>query len=123
VNLRVYIVAFAVLVDLVIMLLVIRFVLIKKGVLQLFSAGLEKLRPLATESRELCSNYLRANYSGNPDDLPRVLEQLLAQLDEKARANGLTLERPVLKLVLAQSVRPEDGVPASVLQAALRKVA
>jgi Tfp pilus assembly protein PilO len=123
VNLRVYLVAFAVLVDLVIMLLVIRFVLIKKGVLQLFSAGLEKLRPLATESRELCSNYLRANYSGNPDDLPRVLEQLLAQLDEKARANGLTLERPVLKLVLAQSVRPEDGVPASVLQAALRKVA
>lgn len=122
-NLRVYLVAFAVLVDLVIMLLVIRFVLIKKGVLQLFSAGLEKLRPLATESRELCSNYLRANYSGNPDDLPRVLEQLLAQLDEKARASGLTLERPVLKLVLAQSVRPEDGVPASVLQAALRKVA
>jgi Tfp pilus assembly protein PilO len=123
VNLRVNIVVFAVLVDLVIMLLVVRFVLVKKGVLQLFSAGLEKLRPLASESRELCSNYLRANYSGNPDDLPRVLEQLLAQLDEKARANGLTLERPVLKLVLAQSVRPEDGVPAGVLQAALRKVA
>ena len=122
-NLRVYIFAFALLIDIAIMALVVKFVLAKKGVLQMLSAGLEKLRPLAEESRQLCSNYLRANYSGNPDDLPQVLEQLLTQLDEKARAIGLTLDRPALKLVLAQSVRAEDGVSASVLQAALRKVA
>ena len=122
-NLRVYIIVVAVLIDLVIMLLVVRFVLIKKGVLQMIGAGLEKLKPLAAESRDLCSNYLRANYSGNPDDLPAVLEQLLTQLDQRARANGLALDRPALKLVLAQSVRAEDGVPVSVLHAALRKVA
>jgi hypothetical protein len=114
---------FVVIVDLAITFSILSYLAKKKGLVQLFSAGLEKSRALAAEAHDLASNYIRANYSGNPDDLPAVLEQLLVQLDQRARERGITLERPMLKVVLVQSLRPEDGVPMADLQAALRKVA
>ena len=120
---RSLIILLAVVIDLGIAFSVLAFIFRKKGVFQLLSAGLEKARVLSAEARELAGNYVRANYSGNPDDLPALLEQLLVQLDQKARERGITLERPMLKVVLAQALRAEDGVPMSDLQAALRKVA
>ena len=122
-NQRWVIITAALVVDAAIMFVVLRAVLAKKGVLQLFSAGLDKAQALAAEARDLCGNYVRANYSGNPDDLPTVLEQLMTELDQRAKEKGMTFDRPVLKLVLAQAIRPEDGVKPGDLQAALRKVA
>jgi hypothetical protein len=113
----------AVMIDLVVTFVIVMAVMKKRGLLQIFTAGLEKSRAFAADARELAGNFVRANYSGNPDDLPALVEQLLAQLDQKANERGLKLERPMLKLVLAQAVRAEDGVPASDLNAALRKVA
>lgn len=120
---RSLIILIAVLIDAAITIAVVRAVLKKKGFLQLFSAGLEKSRALAAEVRDLAGNYVRANYSGNPDDLPALLEQLMLQIDLKANERGLKLERPMLKLLLAQALRAEDGVPMNDVQAALRKVA
>jgi hypothetical protein len=113
----------AVLIDAAITIVVLRAVLKKMGFLQLFRAGLEKSRALASETRDLVGNYVRANYSGNPEDLPALLQQLMVQIDQKACERGLKLERPMLKLLLAQALRAEDGVPMNDVQNALRKVA
>lgn len=120
--LRWIIVTVAIFVDIAIMSAAL-ILLKKKGLLQNLGAGIAKSRALAVEARDLCGNYLRANYSGNPDDLPPLLDQLLAQLDEKAKENGATLTRPMLKLVLETSLQNQDGVPLRDVQAALRKVA
>lgn len=120
---RSLIITFAVLTDLVITGLVIRAVMKRQGLLQLFSIGMDKARALSAEVRDLSGNYIRANYSGNPDDLPPLLEQLLAQIDEKSKASGANFPRPVLKLMLANSLQNQEGVPLRDVQEALRKVA
>ena len=113
----------AVFIDVIITTSVLAVILKKRGWFQLFGAGLEKSRAFAAEAREIAGNYLRANYSGNPDDLPELLEQLLTQLDQKANERGMKLERPMLKLMLAQALRAEDGVSMTDLNSAMRKVA
>lgn len=119
----VIIIVLAVVLDLAITFSILALVFRKRGLFQLFSAGLDKVRALSAEAQELVGNYVRANYSGNPDDLPALIEQLLVQLDQKARERGITLERPMLKVILAQTLRAVDGVPMNDVQAALRKVA
>lgn len=120
--LRSIIITAALLLDAVIMYIVVM-QLKKKGLLQNLGAGLVTARTLTADARDLCGNFLRANYSGNPDDLPPLLDQLLTQLDEKATANGASLTRPVLKLVLESALQNQDGVPLRDVHEALRKVA
>ncbi|MGH7741454.1 MAG: hypothetical protein ACRENS_05465 [Candidatus Eiseniibacteriota bacterium] len=120
---RSLIIMVAVIIDLIITCSVLTLVLKRRGLIQMFTTNLEKSRAFAAEARGLAGNFIRANYSGNPDDLPALLEQLMVQLEQKASERGMKLQRPMLKLILAQALRAEDGVAMSDLNNAMRKVA
>lgn len=113
----------AVVVDLAVMFAIFTWVSKRRGALGLFAANLTKVKEFADSAREFATSYLQSNYSGDPEQLPAVLDQLLLQLEAKAQEQGLTLDRPALKLVLAQLV-PSDGAPsARDVMTALKKVA
>jgi len=69
------------------------------------------------------SEYLRANWSGSPEHLPQVLESLLGELDRDARERGVTIDREMLKTLLAQSVRAMRIVGGRDLEQAMERVA
>ena len=113
----------AVIVDLVITAAVLNYLIRKRGLLTVLTTGLEKFRTFNAETSEMARNYLLANYSGNPEDLPAVLTALLDQIEQKAREQGITLNRDALKMVLLRSVQTQQGMNAGDLQKAMRKVA
>src|SRR3989442_13533012 len=67
--------------------------------------------------------YLRANFSGQPEMLPGVLEALIQQLDQDAKNRGLTFDRNTLKVLLAGSVRSHHVVKPKELEEAMEKTA
>ena len=67
--------------------------------------------------------YLRANFSGQPEMLPGVLEALIQQLDQDAKNRGLTFDRNTLKVLLAGSVRSHHVVKPKELEEAMEKIA
>ena len=67
--------------------------------------------------------YLRANFSGQPEMLPSVLEALMEQLDADAKNLGLTFDRKTLKVLLAGVVRSHKVCKPHELQDAMEKVA
>lgn len=67
--------------------------------------------------------YLRANFSGQPEMLPGVLEALMLQLDADAKNRGLTFDRKTLKVLLAGAVRSHKVCKPQELQEAMEKIA
>lgn len=122
-NDRSLFITMAVIVDIIVTVSIVSFVMKKRGLLKLLGLKFQQLKPFANESRDLAANFLRANYSGNPDELPGVLDQLLVQLEQKAQEQNLPLDREMLKLFLAQALRGQDGVSMNDVQSAMRKVA
>jgi hypothetical protein len=90
----------AVMIDLVFTAAVISFLIRKRGLLGLLKLNLVKFRAFTEEMNGVTENYLRANYSGNPDDLPPVLAALLDQFEQKAKEQELGLNRDALKMAL-----------------------
>jgi len=67
--------------------------------------------------------YLRANFSGQPEMLPGVLESLMTKLDEDAKNRGLCFDRKTLKVLLAGAVRSHKVCKPAELQDAMEKIA
>ena len=68
----------------------------------------EQLRALMTFAREQharIGEYMRANYSGVPEQLPSVITALLDELEKTAKEQNLPLDRAALKPMLASSLR------------------
>lgn len=121
-NFQIIILA-VVFIDILITALVIRHWLKKLGGEGLLGLELTKFRAFSDSVRDLTGNYLSANYSGNPDALAPVLTDLMAQLDAKAKEQGITLNREALKMVLMRSIVAQKSVPLRDVQTALKQVA
>lgn len=67
--------------------------------------------------------YVRANWSGIPDQLPVVLGKLLDDLDREARNRSLDLDRDMLKLMMARSLATHRIGSGSDVRQALEHVA
>ncbi len=68
----------------------------------------DQMRALMTFAREQharIGEYMRANYSGMPEQLPPVITALLDELESTAKAQNLPLDRAALKPMLASSLR------------------
>jgi hypothetical protein len=59
----------------------------------------------AREQHARIGEYMRANYSGVPEQLPSVITALLDELERTAKAQNLPLDREKLKPMLASSLR------------------
>jgi hypothetical protein len=68
----------------------------------------DQMRALMTFAREQharIGEYMRANYSGVPEQLPSVITALLDELERTAKEQNLPLDRAALKPMLASSLR------------------
>ncbi len=81
------------------------------------------LMEFTREKHARIGEYLRANWSGAPEQLPEVLETLLAELERDAQARGLAIDRDMLKSVLASSVRAHRIARPHDLGEAMKRVA
>ena len=129
---NVWIIAFVV-VDIVVTAAIVLFVLrrrIRAGVVSLpvgtSAAELAQIRPLTVfdmERQERMADFVRANWSGDPGQLPGVLAALMDQLDGEARAQGHTFSRALLKTVVGTSLRSQRVAKDGWIGDALDKVA
>jgi hypothetical protein len=88
--------------------------------------GMDQLRALETFAREQhqhIGEYMRANWSGVPEQLPPVLSALLDELVSSAKAKSLPLERDALKAMLASSLRSHRIGKGSERSEAFKQVA
>ncbi len=81
------------------------------------------LMEFTREKHPRIGEYLRANWSGAPEQLPQLLETLLAELERDAQVRGLAVDREMLKSVLASSVRAHRIARPRDLGGAMKRVA
>ena len=101
--------------DLIVTIVVIAVVLKLRGNLFVMAMGAkagtvnpEQMRALLAFAREQHTHigeYVRANYSGMPEQLPSVITALLDELERSAKEQNLPLDRAALKPMLASSLR------------------
>jgi hypothetical protein len=84
---------------------------------------LHMLGQFAREQHPKIGEYMRANWSGVGEQLPGVVSALLDQLDRDAKAQGLALDRQMLKSMLASSLRSHRIGKGHELGDALKQVA
>jgi hypothetical protein len=77
----------------------------------------------ARDQHERIGDYMRANWSGIPDQLPGVLGSLIALLESDAQAKGITVDRDMLKTLVATSLRSHRIAKANDVGNALEHVA
>jgi hypothetical protein len=88
--------------------------------------SLDQMRALeafAKEQHQRIGEYMRANWSGIPDQLPAALTTLLNDLENAAKAKQLPLEREALKTMLAASLRSHRIGKGSERNEAFKRVA
>src|SRR6185503_13100025 len=94
--------------DLAITGVVVWFVFRKKGAgsnsRRIVGADFKALTAFTTATHPRIGEYVRANWSGVPSQLPVVLRTLLDDLERDAKQRGLHIDRPMLKLLLARSL-------------------
>ena len=83
----------------------------------------KSLVEFAKDEHAKIGEYLRANFSGQPEMLPGVLDALIEQLDADAKSRGLCLDRGTLKVLLAGAVRSHKVCRPQELQDAMEKIA
>lgn len=81
------------------------------------------LESFALEQHQHIGEYVRANWSGIPDQLPAVLNALLDDLQRAAKEKNLPLERDALKAMLASSLRSHRIGKGSERNEAFKQVA
>ena len=127
-----WIVAF-ILVDLVITAVVVFFMIRARAARALdpaaggaFLGELQQMGALmefAKTRHERIGEYVRSNWSGIPDQLPRVLSSLVDQLEQEAQGQGHHFSRDLLKTLVATSLRQLRVVPGDQVGTAMDKVA
>lgn len=90
---------------------------------QLGLGSLQALSAFARQQHPRIGEWMRANWSGMPDQLPPAITSLLGQLEHDAQAKGLSVERPALKAMLASSLREHRIGSFGVLSEAFKRVA
>jgi hypothetical protein len=83
---------------------------------------LKALREFADTVHPRVGEYVRANWSGVPSDLPGVLGHLLDDLERDAKDRGLPLGRPILKQLIERSLHSLD-IGRSEVREALKQIA
>jgi HD-like signal output (HDOD) protein len=101
--------------DLIVTIAVIVVVLKRRGSLFAMAIGtkagavnMEQMRALMTFAREQharIGEYMRANWSGMPEQLPSVITALLDELERTAKEQNLPIDRAMLKPMVASSLR------------------
>ena len=71
---------------------------------RIVGADFKGLAAFTTAIHPQIGDYVRANWSGVPQQLPAVLRALLDDLERDAKQRGLHVDRPMLKLLLARSL-------------------
>ena len=87
---------------------------------------LSQIRPLtafAMERQQRITDFVRANWSGDPAQLHGVLASLVDQLDSEARADGHSFSRALLKTVLVSTLRSQKLARPAEIEQALQRVA
>ena len=107
--------------DLVITALVLRNVAARG--LRLGGVDFARLRPLSDAMHERVGSYLRANYSGQAEQLPRVLDALLPELRAIAREQGMEVDDDTLEAALVVSASSHGLANPRQMREALAKVA
>jgi hypothetical protein len=90
------------------------------------AVSMDQLRALGDFAREQhphIGEYMRANWSGMPDQLPSVLTGLLNELESTAKERNLPLDRGMLKAMLASSLRSHRIGKGSERDEAFKQVA
>ena len=85
--------------------------------------GFRALAAFAKEQHERIGNYMQANWSGAPENLPTVLSRLLDAIEQDAKAKGITADRETLKMLLSTSLRSHKIGSGREVRDALAKVA
>ena len=85
--------------------------------------GMRALEAFSREQHQRIGEYVRANWSGIPDQLPPVLTTMLDELERAAKAKNLPLDRDVLKVMLAASLRSHRIGTGRERDEALKRVA
>ena len=90
---------------------------------QVSGVNFRDLMAFTKDKHPRIAEYVRANWSGAPEQLPPVLETLMAELERDAQARGLTVSRDILKSILASSVRQHHLAHGRDLEQAMKHVA
>ena len=88
--------------------------------------SLDQLRVVeafALEQHQRIGEYMRANWSGIPEQLPSVIMALLDELERDARGKGLAIERDAMKAMLASSLRAHHVGSGNERSEAFKRVA
>jgi hypothetical protein len=93
------------------------------GAPNLFGFDFGRFKRFTDEAHAEVGEYLRANYSGDPQQLPGVLPPLLDRLQARAQSEGLPLEREMLKTVIARSAAMHKVAKQNDVAHALDRVA
>jgi len=87
------------------------------------SVDLGTVMRFAKEAQQEAHEYFRANYGGNADSLPRVMQGLLDRLDERARDENLPFDRVLLKRIAIQSAGMTGAADKRAIEAASQSIA
>lgn len=116
-------VALFVLVDIVVTLAVVRFVLARRGGIAGLVGQLRGLAAVASDLERQTKDWLAANWNGDTDSLPAVVEPLLARLESDMCARGVELGRAELKPFVEQVILRQGGARAGDVREAMKRVA
>lgn len=113
--------------DAVITAIVIFWIVRRKGALGgMLGKTVAEFRALAAFTNERharIGEYMRANWSGAPEQLPQVLQALLDELEREARGQNLTIDREALKTLLSRSLQMHQIGPGPEVRKAIARVA
>jgi hypothetical protein len=87
------------------------------------NVNFRELMEFSKDKHARIGEYLRANWSGDPAQLTSLLTTLLAELEHDAQARGMTINRDLLKSILASSVRQHHVARNKDLEQAMKQVA
>ena len=87
------------------------------------TVNFRELMEFTKDKHERIGEYIRANWGGSPEQLPSILETLLAELERDAQTRGLKADRTLLKSILASSVRQHHLTRGKELEQAMKQVA
>ena len=113
-------VALFVVVDAVVIYFVMKKVMTQRA--GLGNGGFANIARFARPAAEETKAYLAANYGGDPATLPSVLQGLVERLSQRAREQGLTLDRETLKQFAATAVVSLKAAKSSDVREALQSV-
>jgi hypothetical protein len=81
------------------------------------------LAAFTNERHARIGEYMRANWSGAPEQLPQVLQALLDQLEREAHEHNLRIDREALKTLLSRSLQMHQIGHGAEVRKAIARVA